>query len=438
MHSRIVAALLLPGLAACASSSLQSGSSTTLRPAHDESRPSKSLKLEPIKLSAAAGSGSIEVLDALGLFESGGRYLAAGKNALAIEHYQRILDEFPASRLVSPALYNMGLGYEAIGRFDRAATQYAELVRRFGKNPDAIDAAFRLGACYAELGHWKRSAEVFGRLVTTKNLSASDRIEAYARQGLAHFRLHDHDAAGQTLRAGLRFFAHIDPIERLDDDFFVGMLHYYLAAIPHLRFREVKLRSDGAELAQQLDEKARLLLLAQARYIQTIQTKHPYWATAAGFQIGSLYQEFYTAMMRALPDFQAAAQSNARRANISVDEARRQLAQVYLETLHQRVKPLLQKAIRVFERNALVARRTGVTSVWVERSRRQIADLKCLLVATPEEAVRLLPRVDVLPEDQPVAPPDEVPPQAPLAGPQRVPGSPAPGARTGIGAARHL
>jgi len=367
--------------------------------------PKVKLLMEPIRLQAIKGpeGPEVKVIDSGALFERAGELLSAKKYHKAIALYDQLLKGFPTSRYVSPALYNAGLAHEWLGEFQKAADRYQELIRRFGHTKEAVDAGFRLGGCYAELRNWAASAQVFQVLLSRRDLSGSDRIEAYARKGLAHFRLGDYRATKSTLEESLRYYRTIEAVERLDSDFFLAMANYYLAAIPHVGFREIELdsRSSSKKLAQELDEKARLLLLSQAGYIKTIKVKNPYWATASGFQIGSLYREFYTTLLTALPDFSRQARRNAKKAKISVQEAQKQLIQVYMEEVHKAVKPLLHKAIRVFEKNVEMAERVGVQSNWVGKSRRQIQDLKHLLSLSPGEAVNLVQQDKSLPEDQP-------------------------------------
>jgi tetratricopeptide (TPR) repeat protein len=372
-------------------------------PARARAKPAAAqrLEMEPIKLVATGGGENVrvEVLDASGLFEHAGRLLSQKKHKEALAVYDRLLRHFPGSRLVSPALYNAGLAHEWRREFDRAALRYRELQRRFGATKEAIDAAFRLGGCYAELRNWAASAQVFAELARRKDLSASDRIEALTRRGLALFRMGDARGSRGALREALEFWKSVEAQERLETDFFVAMARYYLAALPHVEFRNAKVDS-GAQMGKTLDDKARLLLLAQAGYIETIKAKNPYWATAAGFQIGSLYKEFYTTLLTTLPDFKAQAAKNAKATKLNAKAAEEQLVQVYLEEVHKAVKPLLTKAIRVFEKTVLVAERVGVQSEWVQKSQHQMNELKHLLGLPPKDAVKLVTQDRTLPEDQ--------------------------------------
>jgi tetratricopeptide (TPR) repeat protein len=365
-------------------------------------KPRQKLVLEPIQLQVRKGPGgpTVEVLEATALFERAGQLLSAKRYRQAIGTYDKLLEHFPTSRFVSPSLYNAGLCHEWLGDFRAAARRYKELIGRFGHTKEAVDAAFRLGGCYAELRSWPASAQVFAAVLKRKDLSATDRIEAMARQGLAYFRMGDERRCRTTLQAAISYHEDVEAVERIDTDFFLAMAHYYLAALPHVDFRALEVQA-GSQLATTLDEKARLLLLAQARYIRAINVKNPYWATAAGFQIGSLYREFYRVLLTTLPDFEKQATKNARRSGTSKKEAQRLLVQVYLEEVHKAVKPLLAKAIRVFEKNLHMAERVGVASNWVGKSRQQVQELKHILSLPPKEAVKLVVEDKTLPEDKP-------------------------------------
>lgn len=392
------------------------------------------LLMEPFKLQAMEGEKDgalprVEVLDAHGLFERGGRLLSADKHRDALVHYDRLLTHFPSSSLAASTLYNAGLAHEGLGEYQAAADRYKEMIRRFGATKEAVDAGFRLGGCFAETRNWPASAEVFGALLQRTDLSPADRVEAIARKGLAHFRLGDERLCRATLEQAVKLNDRLSPMDKLEGDFFLAMAHYYLAALPHVSFRKQEV-SAGKEMARELDLKAKYLLVSQGKYIDAIKVKNPYWATAAGFQIGSLYRELYTVLLTALPDFTQEAKKNAKLAGITEQEARKQLVQVYLEEVHKAVKPLLSKAIRVFEKNMFMAERVGIRSDWVGKSRHQVNELKHLLSLPIAEAVKLVGN-SPMPEDQQTAAPGDTPPaldDAPPGVPPADPTRPSPAA----------
>ena len=61
-----------------------------------------------------------------------------------------------------------------------------------------------------------------------------------------------------------------------------------------------------------LEEKAGLLLKAQRAYIDTIKYGNARWASAAGFQVGSLYEELYDGL-RDRPGARPSSTGEARR-----------------------------------------------------------------------------------------------------------------------------
>src|SRR5262249_34694113 len=122
---------------------------------------------------------------------------------------------------------------------------------------------------------------------------------------------------------------------------------------------------------QDLEAKARALLSAQSRYIDAIKVRDSNWATAAGFQVGSLYREFYQPLVEApVPP------------RLS-DEAR----QVYRDQVRRRLRRRLEKAASIHEKNLLMAERGGIRNEWVRRSSEQMEQLQKLLLpgAAPPE-----------------------------------------------------
>jgi hypothetical protein len=194
-------------------------------------------------------------------------------------------------------------------------------------------------------------------------LPLSVQVAASARLGEARFERGHYDEAERTLRQLRELYrAHAEE-ERLDTDYFLAMGAFYLAEIPHAQYRLLPVRLPQKQLESDLEAKARLLLLAQQRYVETIRVRHVEWATAAGFRIGSLYREFYDDLVGA--PVPPALQGEAR--------------EVYQEQLKKKVKTLLYKAVAFHERNVLMAERAGEKNDWVKRSTDQLEELRRLL-----------------------------------------------------------
>lgn len=334
------------------------------------------LVMEPIQVVARMKDGKREydVFDAAGLFEQAGAHLQARRFDQAVATYDRLVREFPDSRYAVPSQYNAGLAHEARRDWAAAVARF-KLVAERAKSPrDVIDALFHLGACYSEADNQAASAEVFGRLLERGDLGPADRVEAMVRRGYAQYQMKDLATAERTFRDTIGFYRKADQEQRLDADFFLAMAHYYLAEMPHQEFKKQPIRLPEKQMERDLEAKAKLLLTAQGRYIATINVRNPHWATASGFQVGALYREFYDAVVGA-PIPHGDLRRRAKTAGVSYDE----VLKAYVEQVRQYMRPLLENAIKVHEKNVQMAERTGVENDWVKRSNEQLESLKLLL-----------------------------------------------------------
>jgi TolA-binding protein len=397
------AAICALGLGACATSGAHPPG------AGPESGSVVKYEMDPIRIDATKGPAGmqIEAYDAPELFEQAGVALSDKRFDVAAKLYAKLLKGFADSGYARASLYNMGLAHIGSKNWAEAIAAFKGLIEKYPTHADAKDASFQLGACYAEQANWPASAEVFARILERSDLSADDRIEALARRGFAQFNLGDLDAAEKTFRAVLSYRQKIENEERLATDFYLAFSQYHLAQISHQRFQAVELRLPEAQMDKDLDQKASLLLQAQRAYIETIKYGNPAWASAAGFQVGSLYEQLYDAFMRAPipPELQG--------------EAR----EVYQEELHKKIRVLLEKSMRWQRENLLMIERLGVNTDWAEKSKLAYAKLLKLLEPKIPGAPTDLAAPAVGPEKIPAAVPPPIPPAPPHRGdvPDRTP-----------------
>ena len=351
--------------------------------------------MEPMVF-AAQPDGRIETVDAASLFARAGAAYGQKDFDAALALFDRVVHDFPDSRYVCPALYNAGLSLEAKNDLVTAADRYRRITVEHADAKEAIDAWYRLGFVQAQAKNWPAAVETYGTILARKDLTLGDRIEALARRGVAQFGAHDLIAAEHTFRDELAYFHAHESEERLDSDFFVAMGAYYLGECAHEMYKALPVRLPERQLTRDLEAKARQLLVAQARFLDAMRVNNGEWATAAGFQIGSLYREFYDDLVGAPvpPEL--------------TGEAR----EVYLDEVRKQVKNLLQKAITIHEKNVLMAERIGEKNEWVRRSNEQMEQLKKLLMPGPATAQ---PPDSAVPPAEPQTPPlprprDEVKP----------------------------
>jgi TolA-binding protein len=329
------------------------------------------IEMEPLHFEAR--EGKVEIADPAALFERAGAQFNEHDFAGAAGSYDELVRKYPDSRFVVPSLYNAGLSLENAGEFDAAAERYRTLITRGTPPTDVLDAQFRLGALHASRNNWAAAAQVYVDILERKDLTASDRVEAMARRGVAQFNLKDLVAAERTLREQQAYVKKIGDSERLDTDYFVAEAAYYLAEVAHEEYRVLPVRLPEKRMYEDLEAKARMLKLAQVRYLDCMRVNNAEWTTAAGYQFALLYRELYDDLVGApVPP-----QLNG--------EAR----DVYLEEVKKKVRPLLEHAIHFHERNVMAGQFAGLSQGdWVKKSNEQLEQLRRLLIpgAAPGDA----------------------------------------------------
>jgi TolA-binding protein len=333
--------------------------------------PVTTYEMEPMKITAVSGADGVhvEAYDAAELFEQASKALSEKRFDDAIGVYDRLLREFDDTRYTRAAIYNAGLAHQGKKDWPGALRRFQTLASRYPQSTDAKDALFQEGATYAEVENWPASVQVFAQLLERPDLSADDRLEALARRGFAQFQLHDMDTAERTFQSAVSYFHQVEADERLETDFYLALAQYHLGQVNHERFRAAPLRLPERQMGLDLDEKARLLLVSQRQYIDTIKLGNAEWAAASGFQIGSLYEELYDAFVKAPvpPELQ-----------VSTAEAKEKL-DIYNAELRKKIRILLEKSVRTHEANLLMMERMGVRSEWRDKSKLAFAKLQTLL-----------------------------------------------------------
>jgi tetratricopeptide (TPR) repeat protein len=273
----------------------------------------------------------------------------------------------PAQR--HSALLGLARAHEGVGDFESARSAYEQVL---SEDPDATDAAdswARRGAVEAELQDWARSAQSFGEAYASLRADqlVSYRIELLARQGYAFFSAENFESCDGVLSTAEKLYAAEleSPTERFSTYYFVGMMRFYRAALIHTRFRGIEVRLPEARMAKDFEAKLELLTSAQEAYNDAIRVKHVYWVSAAGYQLGTIFEEFYDALMHApVPEW--------------LDESQKA---DYYEELKAQLRPVVNKAIWVFEKNLESARRIGYENPFVEQTREALGRLQSILLA---------------------------------------------------------
>ena len=231
------------------------------------------------------------------LFAKGTAAFGGEDYVQAARYFDRIVDFHPASRHRPAALFNAGLSYERLEDWEQAWHRYSELANPAKGTGDALESSFRSATMLYMLGRMDEAASVLDLLSRRTDLPMTRQLQALVERGVCEKEGGDLQKAERTLREVLtRFESVADPEEV--DDYFPAQAQFHLAEIYRLHYLAVELDpSKGVQqLTKDLDYKSELLLSAQGHYLRCIRLGHGEWATAAGAQVGALYESLWDAM----------------------------------------------------------------------------------------------------------------------------------------------
>ncbi len=285
----------------------------------------------------------------------------------AAEYYQLIIDHFSKSRFYMASLYNGGLANEYLGEWSQAAENFETLIEEFPGTQEAFNAKFRLSNAWYELGEYRQAEQFLMELLLRDDLEHIDRVEAHNQRGRALLKLQEWTDAENSFNNVLESNRRADPGDRLGDDHrFIVLAHFGVGQSFHGRMTDIELVLPSERMREDLYSKAEYHQRAQGAYIRALREHHHHWSVAAGFHIGRLYEDFYMDIFSAeIPDH-------------LTDE---QIA-LYFEELRKEIELLMDRALRVYERNLSFSQRVArgeEAEQWVEETAIRLARMRALL-----------------------------------------------------------
>jgi tetratricopeptide (TPR) repeat protein len=311
------------------------------------------------------GDLELEKLNDEELFAAGSSFYAAEDFKQAVRYFGRLADFWPNSKHRRQALYNCGLADEKIEQWEDAYQRFHELADPNGSG-DALDAAFKAAETLYHLERYDEAIELLYAIGTRQDLPMNKRIEARVQQGICQLEAGQMDTAEITLRRVVNDWQELPDKDQVDD-YFPAQAQFFLGEIYRLHYEDVKLDPEktAEQLGKDLEYKAELLLSSQGHYLRAIRIGNGYWATAAGAQIGGLYENLWDHMTNApVPK------------DLTGEEA-----EIYRQELRKRIRILISKAITIYERTLEAAERIGASNPFVEKTKASLQRMKDLLLA---------------------------------------------------------
>jgi len=315
---------------------------------------------------------SVEALDPESLFQDGNKAFEALDFELAAHKYGLIVDRFPGTRWYTVASFNAGLSLERAGRQREAIGRFLAHIESVKGSKDAQDAYFRVASCHEALGEWDAMHAVGEVLLKPhySEMGAGDRLAAHAVRGRAAEGRGELALAERDYRRALDLYQKNLEQRGLDRSPFVSLAQYRIGEIYRDLFASIRFKLPLERMARDLEDKSNFFLMAQSAYLRALRLQHPEWATMAGFRLGALYETMYEDMMSA---------------EIPSDLTREEV-EIYYEALRDKVRPLLVRAIDIYERNLRLGQRIGKRDDWVVKTEASLARLREVLRAESSRA----------------------------------------------------
>ncbi|MEM7436395.1 MAG: tetratricopeptide repeat protein [Myxococcota bacterium] len=297
----------------------------------------------------------------------------------AVEGFDRLVVEFPESRYVSASLYNAGLCLQRTSRWDDAADRYERLLHLRPGSQDTKHARFQLAFLYIETKRYRDALEVAELLEARLDLTSDERSEIMARRAEALLGTGAIEDAARAAEDALVFFRTRSERDRVRDPFFAASASYTYAESIRLRSEAIQIPAAEVEMQHAvLEKRAALLLQAQRSYFDTMRYRDAYWASAAGYRIGAMYDGFWDAVMEA-PVPPPTRELTVEERKIYDTQYRRRLTEL--------AQPLIRHAIRYWELTLSMVARTGVDSEWTARIQADLERVRARLQPLAQQSV---------------------------------------------------
>ncbi|MGB0589701.1 MAG: tetratricopeptide repeat protein [Myxococcota bacterium] len=331
------------------------------------STPMQVVKLDPLLIEAVVVDGEkrVEVLDPELLFEQAGKAFQSSDYVTAAQKYGLIVSRFGKSRWANVSRYNGGLALERSGRCPEAVLLYDALIKRVAGSRDAQDALFRVATCHENTGTWGAARVALDRLLKPefKGISAVSRLEAHALRGRALQELDEVALAERDYKAALALYKENIGQQVLQRNRYVSMAQFQIAEIYRELFKVIRIRLPVERMERDIEAKSNLFLKCQAAFLRTVRFQHPEYSVIAGFRLGQIFETFYDHLLSA---------------EVPPDLDEEEIA-VYYEELKDKIRPLVEKAVDIFERNLRLGQRMGRSGEWMRKTEASLERLRELM-----------------------------------------------------------
>ena len=299
------------------------------------------------------------------LFKEANEFVILDEYKNALSSYKKIGNIISEDE--KPLLdYNIAVTYFKMKEFDKALDKYSSIIKKYKIDNDfLIDVIINITEIYGKRKEWKKINILLDKYYSKFNFIDNkwDFLELSIKYEVAlyHEKRFD-DAEFTVLKAYRQFkkYRNIFPYLSREQRYFLSMGYFFIGEITAQRFEQIEIKGSIKKTASILDRKSELVLRAQNYYMNSMNFKDKYWATASGYRIGEMYDVFYEQIIKA-------------KINVKLTFEERI---VYKEELKLRIQSLLKKAIAIFEENIKMSERLSENNIWIKKTLERLEDAK--------------------------------------------------------------
>ncbi len=326
----------------------------------DDGRP-PDVELDPLVL--RVNHGKVEALDAKSAFQAASDAYARAEHEDAARRFDEVARLFPDTRYAPHARYNAGLALLQLTRWKEALVHLIEAEKLLASDADRLDASCQIGLCFERLESWEDLRGAAQRVLDRKKLPVRERVEARARLGIALYQLGDWARAERALEEAVEDHRRNPGVPSLKGNVLVAQAQFLIGEIYRELFRSIRFRLPVESMRRDLNDKSAFFLEAQNAYLGCIRLSAARWSVAAGYRLGELYEGMFDDMMAA-------------EVPADLDEEDRR---IYFGELKGYVRPLVERAVDIYERSLSMADRIGGAAEWSEKSRKGLDRMRDIL-----------------------------------------------------------
>jgi tetratricopeptide (TPR) repeat protein len=214
--------------------------------------------------------------------------------------------------------------------------------------------------CHGNLDQHDEVRKTTRRILARPGLTPYDKVEAYTRLGDALFGLGRLSAAEDAYQQALKTNTRAKPQDVVpEDSHFVVAAQYGVSRVYHELFRALKFHLPVERMERDLEDKISLFMRAQTAYIRTMRRGNAHWATAAGYNIGLMYEEMYRDLLTS-----------------ETPELDNEESRIYFDELRGQIRPLMERALQIYEKNITLSERYGLDNDYTRKTQESLERLK--------------------------------------------------------------